>query len=98
MLSKFLTGKPTGKRPLRRSRCIREDNIRMDPKKTGVNTRNWVDSAQDRDYSIALVKCRIEPQGPISHVVSYLQGEYVKCESPISIRFFCSIVLYQKST
>ena len=27
-----------------------------------------------------------------------LQGEYASCGSPISIRFFCSIVLYQEST
>ena len=26
------------------------DNIRMDLKEIGINTRNWVDSAQDRDY------------------------------------------------
>ena len=27
-----------------------EDNIRMDLKERGINTRNWVDSAQARDY------------------------------------------------
>ena len=27
-----------------------EDNIRMDLKEIGINTRNWVDLAQDRDY------------------------------------------------
>ena len=26
-----------------------EDNIRMDLKEIGINTRNWIDSAQDRD-------------------------------------------------
>ena len=41
---KILTGKPTGKRPLGRFRLRREDNIRMDFKEIGVNTRNWVDS------------------------------------------------------
>ena len=45
---KMLTGTPAGKRPLGRRRwgtileCIFE--------KIGINTRNWVDSAQDRDY------------------------------------------------
>ena len=39
----------------RRLRCRREDNIRMDLIKIDVNTRNWVDSAQDRDYWRALV-------------------------------------------
>ena len=46
---KILTGKPTGKRPLGRPRHRWEDNIRMDLKEIG-NTRNWVDSDQDRDY------------------------------------------------
>ena len=46
---KILTGKPTGKRPLGRPRRRWEDNIRMDLKAISVNTRKWVDSAQDRD-------------------------------------------------
>ena len=52
---KMLAGKPTGKRPLGRLRRRWEDNIRLDLKEMGVNTRNWVDSAQDRDYWRALV-------------------------------------------
>ena len=40
---KMLMGKPTGKRPLGRSRR-RRDNIRTDLKEIGINTRNWVDS------------------------------------------------------
>ena len=39
---KILTGKPTGKRPLGGPRPIL--------KEIGINTRNWVDSAQDKDY------------------------------------------------
>ena len=27
-----------------------KDNIRMDLKEIGINMRNWVDSAQDRNY------------------------------------------------
>ena len=42
-------GTPTGKRPLGRPVSRWEDNIRMDLKETGINTRNWVDSAQDTD-------------------------------------------------
>ena len=56
VLSKFLTGTPTGKRPLGRPRRRWEDNIRVNLKKIDVNTRDWVDSAQDRDYWRALVK------------------------------------------
>ena len=51
----MLTGKPTetfSKSLRRRS----EDNIRMDPEEMGINTRNWVDSDQNRDYWRALVK------------------------------------------
>ena len=47
---KILTGKPLGK-PRRRW----DDNIRKDLQKIGINTRNWIDSAQDRDYWRALV-------------------------------------------
>jgi hypothetical protein len=52
---KILTGKPTGKVPLRRPRHRWEDNIRIDLKKLGINTRNWVPSTQDRDYCRILV-------------------------------------------
>ena len=51
---KILTGKPTGKRSLGRPRRRWEDNIRMDLEEIGVNAGNWVDSAQDRNYWIAL--------------------------------------------
>ena len=47
---KTLTGTPAGKRPLERPRRKWEDNIKIDLKEIGINTRNWVDSAQDRDY------------------------------------------------
>ena len=32
-----------------------EDNIKIDIKEICINTRNWVDSAQDRDYWRTLV-------------------------------------------
>ena len=37
---KILTGKPTGKRPLGRSRSRWEDNTRMTIKEIGINTKN----------------------------------------------------------
>jgi hypothetical protein len=61
---KILTGKPTGKRPLRRPRRRWEDNIRMDLKEIGTNTRNWVVSAQDRDYWRALVNAELNLRVP----------------------------------
>ena len=53
----------TGKIPLGMPRGSLEDNIRMDLKEIGIITRNWVDSAQDRNYGI-------ESPGPICHGVS----------------------------
>ena len=47
---KILIDKPIEKRPSGRPRRKCEDNIRMDLKEIDINTRNWVDSAQDRDY------------------------------------------------
>jgi hypothetical protein len=45
-----------------------EDNIRMNLKEIGINTRNWVDSAQDRDYWRVLVNAALS--GFISHEVT----------------------------
>ena len=61
---KILTGKPTGKRPMRRPRRRWEDNIRMDLEEIGINAGNWVDSAQDRDYWRALVNAAMNLRVP----------------------------------
>ena len=42
-------------RPLGRPRSRWEKNIRMDLKEIVINTRNWLDSTQDKDYWRALV-------------------------------------------
>ena len=47
---KILAGTPAGEIPLGRPWRGWEDNIKMDLKEIGINTRNWVDSAQDRNY------------------------------------------------
>ena len=47
---KILTSTPAGKRPLGRPRHRWKDNIRIDLKEIVMNTRNWVNSTQDRDY------------------------------------------------
>ena len=44
---KNITWTTAGKRSLERPRRRWEDNIRMDLKEIGINTRNWVDLAQD---------------------------------------------------
>ena len=46
---KILTDTPTGKRPLRGPRRRWKNDIRMYIKEIGTKTRNWADSAQDRD-------------------------------------------------
>ena len=47
---KILTGTPAGKKHLGRPRRRWEDNIRMNLKEIGINTKKWVGSPQDRDY------------------------------------------------
>ena len=47
---KICINKNTGKKPLGNPRHRGEDNISNDIKEVGVNTKNWVDSAQDKDY------------------------------------------------
>ena len=61
---KILTGTPAGKRPIGRPMCRWEDNIRMDIKEVGISTRNWVDSAQDKDYWRALVNAALNLRVP----------------------------------
>jgi hypothetical protein len=61
---KMLKDKPTGKRPSGKPMRRWEDNIRMDFKEIGINTRNWVDSAQDRDYWRALKNVLLNLQIP----------------------------------
>jgi hypothetical protein len=41
-------GRPEGKRPLERSRCRWEDNIKMDLREIGIDGANWIRLAQDR--------------------------------------------------
>ena len=64
MLSKILTGKSTGKRPLGRPRRRWEDNIRMNLEEIGINAENWVDSAQDRNYWRALMNAALNLRVP----------------------------------
>ena len=52
-------GKPTGRRPLGRPRRRWEDNIRIYFKEIGANRRNWVDSAQEREYRRTIVNAAL---------------------------------------
>jgi hypothetical protein len=40
------------------------ENFRMDLKEMGINTRDWVDSAQGRDYWRALMNSTLNLQVP----------------------------------
>ena len=62
---KIVTGKPTGRRLLRRPRRRWKDYIRMDLEEIGINAGNSFGSAQDKDYWSG-----IEPPDSISHGVS----------------------------
>ena len=61
---KILAGTPAGQRPLGRPRRRWEDNIRIDFKEIGINTRNLVDSAQNRIYWRAFVNAALNFRVP----------------------------------
>jgi hypothetical protein len=52
---KIFVGKPEGKRSLRGSRRIWEDNIRLDLWETEWEGVNWMHLAQDRDHWLPLL-------------------------------------------
>jgi hypothetical protein len=47
--AQILFGKPEGTRPLGRSRCRWDDNIRMDLREIGWKGVDWMHLAQDRN-------------------------------------------------
>ena len=61
---KILTGKPTGKRPFGKPRRRWKDNVRVDLNEIGINTMNWIDSAEERDYRRALVNAALNLRIP----------------------------------
>ena len=56
--------KTVGKRPLGRPRHRWKGNTRMNIKEIGVCSKNWVDSAQDRDYWRILANAALNLQVP----------------------------------
>ena len=61
---KILTGKPTEKRTLARTRGRWEPNTRMDLEEIGVNAGKWGDLAHDMNYWKALLKAALNLQVP----------------------------------
>jgi hypothetical protein len=61
---RILVGKPEGKRPLRRPRCRWVDNIKIDLREIVWDGMDWIDLAQDRDQSRALVNTVIKLRVP----------------------------------
>jgi hypothetical protein len=53
---RILVGNPEGNRPLKRPRCRRVDNIKMDLREIGWDGRDWLDLDQGRDQWRALVR------------------------------------------
>ena len=59
MYTGFWWGKREGKKPIGRSRCIWEDNSRMDPQKVGWGGTDWIELTQDKDRWRALVEAAL---------------------------------------
>ena len=74
---KILRSKTSGKKPLGRPRG-RLDNNTMNLKEIGINKRNWVDSAQDRDYLRPLVNAVLNLHKPWMYLVIKLYSLFSK--------------------
>ena len=70
---RVLVGKPEGKRPLGRLRSRWEDNIKMGLQEVGCGGMDWIELAQDRERSWALVNGVMNLRVP-SNAENFLTG------------------------
>ena len=61
---RVLMGKPESKSPLGRLRCRWVDNIKVDLREVGCDTRDWIALAEDRDQWWAYVRAVMNLQIP----------------------------------
>ena len=71
------------------------DNIRMDLEDIGNNTRNWVDSTQDRDYLRALVNAALNLRVPwVMELASYLLFLSISVNYVLTNKYMLLLCLY----
>ena len=63
---RVLVGKFEGKRPLGRTRCRWEDNIKMDLQEVGYGGMDWIELAQDMDRWRARVNAVMNIRVPLN--------------------------------
>jgi hypothetical protein len=74
-----LVGILEGNRPMRRSRCKWEDNIKADFQGVGCLGMDWIELAQDRDRWQALVKAVMNLRVPKN------AGNFLTSYKPVSL-------------
>jgi hypothetical protein len=78
-----LVRKPEGKRPLKRSRCRRENNIKTDLQEVGCEGIDWVDLAQNTERWRAVVNAIMNLPDPQMREISWLAEKQLASQEGI---------------